>query len=194
MKTWCFTQLLFVNFYVVLILFQITAEFRVASTLTTPGSQTKFKCSRRKWFCTLFSFCFSYCLLAPVPYRSWVAFNAQNNDDKRKYREQNSTLEQKAMTGTVQSMAQEKDIAAWPIWPPQRFKTLGAGPTRKIWSSRKEGLTSARIIKYFSPYTVMVIQIAKCFCYTQTEHWNYCFCKYKQCILDAKLNLPSILS
>lgn len=41
-------------------------------------------------------------------------------------------IEQKAMTGTVQSMAQEKDIAARPIWPPQRFKTLGAGPTRKI--------------------------------------------------------------
>lgn len=170
MKTWCYTQLLFVNFYVVLILFQIVVEFRVASTLTTPGSQKKFKRRRWKWFCTLFSFCFSYCLLAPVLYRSWEAFNAQNNDNKTKYREQNSTLEQKAMTGTVQSMAQEKDIAARPIWPPQRFKTLGAGPTRKIWPSRKEGLTSAQIIKYFYPYTVMVIQIAKCFCFTQNEH------------------------
>ena len=159
-----------INFYVVLILFQIVEEFRAASTLTTPGSQKKFKCSRWKWFCTLFKFCFSYCLPAPVLYRSWEAFNAQNNDNKTKYREQNSTLEQKAMTGTVQSMAQEKGIAARPIWPPQRFKTLGAGPTRKIWSSRKEGLTSAQIIKYFSPYTVMVIQIAKCFCYTQNEH------------------------
>lgn len=75
--SWCFTQLLFGNVYVVLILFQIAAEFRVASTLTTPGSKTKFEGSRWKRLCTLFSFCFSYCRLATVLYRSWVAINAQ---------------------------------------------------------------------------------------------------------------------
>lgn len=35
MNTWCFAQFLFVNSYVVLILFQIAAEFRVVVTLAS---------------------------------------------------------------------------------------------------------------------------------------------------------------
>ena len=129
--SWCFTQLLFGNVYVVLILFQIAAEFRVASTLTTPGSKTKFEGSRWKRFCTLFSFCFSYCRLATVLYRSWVAINAQNNDNKTKYREQNQLLSRKQWleqcnpwhkkrTSLLDQSGLPKDLRPWVQVRPER--------------------------------------------------------------------------